>query len=1239
MKWLLKNENENYYKKYIKVEHLNKKKASNNLRVASAKPKDLSLINFVLIFLVLIQVLYIHSSEISIKIQGTGEQNIINRDFSLCPDEIYLNSNPVSFSQRNCKKITIPEGTNTSTIKLIFNKTIDDLNEMFAELTNIIEVDFSKFDCSKVTDMGSMFYGCSSITSINLANINTPLVINMESMFQECYSLEFLDLSNLNTKKVKKFNGMFSFCYNLTSLDLSSFNSENVENADFMFKLCKSLTSLDLSNFYTPKLISMNFMFESCISLTFLDVSNFNISEVSSMEHAFFDLEKLESLDLSNFSTNKVTNMAFLFYRCYKLKNINLVNFKTNHATDMESMFAHCFSLTSLDLSSFDTSSVTNMGWMFCNCTKIAMLNLSNFNTSSLTKVDYMFQNTYSIEYINLKEYKGNKVSNADGIIDSVRENVIICFDENNIGNTLKRSIRNKLCAAINCAVNWKDNQTKLIAENKTCIANCSKFKYEIRGVCYSTCPEDEESCQPKTTEIIDTTNLINNNLDNNNNDNSNNNGNSDSYNDINNNDINSDSDNKSNDSTGSNDNNNNDNNNEDDDKLNYLIKKFNITGNSNEEIYHEIINKIIINYNAKENILIEGKNNFTYQITTLENEKADLDSKNFNNSFTKIDLGECSNLLKNYHNLEKNISLILLKLEKITNISSERVLQYEVFESRNKTKLNLSICDNTTIDLYIPLILSEELGNLYNDLKSRGYDLFDINSPFYQDICTSFDSPNGTDVLLSDRIDYYYNNNETLCQSNCQFSNYSIEEHLLKCKCDVSNTKIDTKEIKKFSPKIIYQSFYETLKFSNYKILKCFNIAFSMKSLKSNIGGIISMVYFALYLTSLIIFYIKGITQLQLEFVPTILKINNKESIFKGNITNKIIKKNSKNFIGSKKKSLQNSNQAKLKKNKQRKSINKKIEFKKKTKNNPLKKKNSSKEILKSKRKSHQPNSRNIEIHSKIFCGNISLISNKNSKINQFSEINTQNKKCKSKSNSEIIGINQEEEEEKFDEFELNNMEYQKAKTLDKRAFIDIYWSIIKREHLIIFTFFIRNDHNIVFIKFSRFIFLVCTDMALNVFFFADETMHKMFLDYGKYNFLQQIPQIIYSKLVSQLIEVFLCYLSMTDKYFYEIKNSNDKSQNKIKQIIKCIKIKSLFFFIFTFLMFLFYWYVITCFCDIYENTQIAFIKDSLTSFALGLLYPFVLYLFPVTFRIIALRASAKLACLYIISDIIPFF
>ena len=163
---------------------------------------------------------------------------------------------------------------------------------------------------------------------------------------------------------------------------------------------------------------------------------------------------------------------------------------------------------------------------------------------------------------------------------------------------------------------------------------------------------------------------------------------------------------------------------------------------------------------------------------------------------------------------------------------------------------------------------------------------------------------------------------------------------------------------------------------------------------------------------------------------------------------------------------------------------------------------------------------------------------------------------------------------------------------------------------------------------------------MALNVFFFADETMHKMFLDYGKYNFIQQIPQIVYSTIVSQLIELILCYLSLTDKHYYQIKSLNIKAYSNILPIIKCIQLKICFFYIFTGIMFLFYWYIITCFCAVYENTQNAFIKDSFLSFFLGLLYPFILYLFPSALRIISLNyCNGKLSLIYKISDVIPFF
>ena len=94
---------------------------------------------------------------------------------------------------------------------------------------------------------------------------------------------------------------------------------------------------------------------------------------------------------------------------------------------------------------------------------------------------------------------------------------------------------------------------------------------------------------------------------------------------------------------------------------------------------------------------------------------------------------------------------------------------------------------------MYIPLVLSEELQELYEQLKEQGYDLFDINSAFYNDICTPFTSPEGTDVSLADRFNYYFNNNQTLCQSNCKFGGYSMEAKILKCECDISNSEIDT--------------------------------------------------------------------------------------------------------------------------------------------------------------------------------------------------------------------------------------------------------------------------------------------------------------------------------------------------------------------------------------------------------------------------------------------------------------
>ena len=117
--------------------------------------------------------------------------------------------------------------------------------------------------------------------------------------------------------------------------------------------------------------------------------------------------------------------------------------------------------------------------------------------------------------------------------------------------------------------------------------------------------------------------------------------------------------------------------------------------------------------------------------------------------------------------------------------------------------------------------------------------------------------------------------------------------------------------------------------------------------------------------------------------------------------------------------------------------------------------------------------------------------------------------------------------------------------------------------------------------------------------------------------------------------------FFSLTDKHIYQIMDLAPTIKKKeIITIFKCIKIKLVHFFIFTFLFITFYWYTITSFCAVYENTQITFIKDSLLSFVIGIIYPFVLYLIPSALRIFVLKhPKLNLKCIYKLSDVIPFF
>ena len=363
-----------------------------------------------------------------------------------------------------------------------------------------------------------------------------------------------------------------------------------------------------------------------------------------------------------------------------------------------------------------------------------------------------------------------------------------------------------------------------------------------------------------------------------------------------------------------------------------------------------------------------------------------------------------------------------------------------------------------------------------------------------------------------------------------------------------------------------------------------------------NNIGNIIVIINIFCYLILVFIYSFKGIDPLKMK-----IRLDDNKTLEENNFNNKKFKYNFMNFLNPPK----------------RNSINLNLKDNKKSK----KKSKTLLKIINKKKKNSSYSSKKYILED----SPIVKLDNIKEKI----DVKTNENKTK------IIYHNE------YDDYQLNELEYLNAIKYDKRTLIQIYFATLKREHLLIFTFFNCNDYNLIYIKLSRFIFLIVGDMALNVFFFSDDSMHKLFLNYGKYDFLQQIPQIIYSTIFSQLIEVFLCFLSLTDKYIYQIKSylKTDK-KNEITNIIKCIRVKLLIFFLFTFILLILYWYIITVFCGIYRNTQIVFIKDSLLSLSINMIYPFFIYFFTSILRICSLRSSKKnLKCLYKLSEIIPFF
>ena len=94
---------------------------------------------------------------------------------------------------------------------------------------------------------------------------------------------------------------------------------------------------------------------------------------------------------------------------------------------------------------------------------------------------------------------------------------------------------------------------------------------------------------------------------------------------------------------------------------------------------------------------------------------------------------------------------------------------------------------------------------------------------------------------------------------------------------------------------------------------------------------------------------------------------------------------------------------------------------------------------------------------------------------------------------------------------------------------------------------------------------------------------MHKIYQDKGNFDLLYQIPQILYSTLISKFIDSLIKNLALYQDDIIKLKQEkrNNNIKKKFKKVLKFIRIKiTLLFFIIDFIILSCFWYYITCFC-----------------------------------------------------------
>ena len=568
-------------------------------------------------------------------------------------------------------------------------------------------------------------------------------------------------------------------------------------------------------------------------------------------------------------------------------------------------------------------------------------------------------------------------------------------------------------------------------------------------------------------------------------------------------------------------------------------------------------------NNDIKEYLIMEE--NITYHLTKIKNDNL---LKIKNNKISGIDLGLCENVLKDIYNINKDLSLIILKIDYYINYSLVPIILYEVFDPITLQKLNLSLCNNNNIIISLPTKNIDE-SNIY---------IYDPNNTYYINECSPTYTKLKFDLIISDRKNFFIGNNLTLCEKNCTLIKYDISTKKSVCSCDIKNKIIFPSMLNKND---LFKNDFSDKRNTNINIIKCASTLFSKNGIKKNIAFYIYLLLIILLIICCVQFYRKGFNKLK-SYINNILILKEKKT------EEEIPKMENVEEITDK--------------------ANSKPHFK----------------LI----RPRTPKNFKLDFKGYIAKDEINSQDNYSNEQRSVNKLQVYNIKAKEINNNNDYNYNYNLETEiNYTDLELNSFTYKEAIGIDLRYFKSIYISFIKYNHPIISLFSKNNDYNSIHIKASLIILSFSLHYFVNSIFITRAIIHKIYLSGKIYNIGLFIPYIFISFFICYILERIIRYASLSYDNIYSVYKEKLYLNAKIRANIvrKILLVKYICFYVIGFISVLFFGYYLSVFGAVYKNTQYILIKNTIISYIISLVFPFFINIITSILRRYSLKEATR--------------